>query len=227
MIPVVGVPHLNHPELLATMLDSIDAEVGRLIIVDNATTEADGAPDRDGAEIVQPGWNLGVAASWNLVLKVAPDSPWWALVNNDVEFAPGDLARLADFMDAAHGPAIGMLVEFGAFAFNRAALARLGYFDENYAPIYAEDADWRRRADLAGVPAVALESRTRHAGSMCFRDGPRMRDNERTYPRNVDYHVRKWGGPPWHEVYTSPFDAGGDLRTWTLDPERLREQAWE
>lgn len=232
MIPILVVPHLNHPELLAEMLGSIDVPVGRLVIVDNAMSEEDSAYAVEASfpantEVVQPGWNLGVAASWNLGIKVAPYAAWWAFANNDVTFAPDDLARLAEFMDAAHRPTIGMLVEFGAFAINAACLERIGWFDENYHPIYAEDADYRHRAELAGVDTAELPSTTRHAGSMCFRDGPRARDNERTYPANVAYHVAKWGGPPWHEVHATPFgDPKADIGEWKLDVRRLRDQAW-
>lgn len=230
MIPVLGVPHLNRPELLAAMLASLDVPVDRLVIVDNARTDADSAISVDlpgeRPRIIDPGWNLGVAASWNLVLKVTPDAPWWAFANNDVTFAPGDLATLVAYMDGADGPTIGMLVEFGAFALNAAALGAIGYFDESYVPVYAEDADYRWRAELAGVPVVTLPSSTSHVGSACWVGTRYAADLARTRPGIDAYHLAKWGGPPWDEVYRTPFDAGGDLRDWRLDPRRLKEQAW-
>jgi hypothetical protein len=48
----------------------------------------------------------------------------------------------------------------------------------------------------------------------------------RSFPKNSEYFVRKWGGTPYHEVYTTPFNAGGDIRSWQLDVDRLAAQRW-
>src|SRR6476646_7004966 len=101
MIPVLAIPVINQPSMLAACLASIDEPVERLIVIDNSGTGALGdvaAAIRPDALIVDPPSNLGVAASWNFAIRTTPDAPWWCLVNADVEFAPGDLARLAAWM---------------------------------------------------------------------------------------------------------------------------------
>jgi GT2 family glycosyltransferase len=239
VIPVLVVPHLNRPELLAAMLASVDDLVGTLVIVDNATRPQDSArvalaQDLPAAvtalelRVITPGFNLGLAAGCNLAMKATPDAPWWMLANNDVVFGAGDLANLAGWMDAHAGaPAVGLLHEFGAVGINDLALEAIGYLDENYHPIYCEDADYLWRARLASATVERIASQVSHVGSACWVGTERAQDNQRSYPDNVRYHRAKWGGGPWAEVYTKPFDTPcGDLRTWTLEPTRLRRQAW-
>lgn len=224
----MGIPVLNRVDLLRKCLASIDYPVGRLVVIDNSGTGKFGdlASDvRYDALIVDPPSNLGVAASWNFTIRTTADAPWWLLANADIEFAPDDLNVLHEWMDAQTGPAIGMLVEFGAFAINAACVETVGFFDENYVPIYCEDTDYRRRCLLAGVPLTTLPSRTTHVGSVSYQ-GKHAPDNARTYPQNVAYYRAKWGGWIGEERYATPFDEGGSVADWTLDLTRLRSLAW-
>lgn len=229
MIPVLSVPVLNRPDLLDRMLATVDVPVGRLYVIDNGDVVEDAKAPADEIRIVRPGFNLGVARSWNLAIEANIEAPWWCLVNNDIEFGAGDLARLAEFMEQP-GPRVGCLLEFGAFGVNAEAMDRVGWFDENYQPIYAEDCDWRWRAKLTGVEVTRLPSSTVHVdgGSLVWRSEARYaQGNARTYPRNVEYHRRKWGGDPWQERFTTPFDDGSDPTLW--DPptvEALRAGRW-
>lgn len=228
MIPVLGVPVLNRPDLLSRMLASIDVPVDRLVIVDNGDCTGD-LPERYWPAVTVPPSNLGVAASWNLIIQASPNAPWWLLVNADVEFGPGDLAWLAAHMAPA-GPRVATLLEFGAFGINGEAVDAVGWFDENFHPIYAEDCDYEWRCRLAGVPIVRVPSGTRHleGGSVTYRSDPALAArNAETYPENIAYYRRKWGGGPrGGETFTTPFDQGGDLRDWRLSLDRLALQAW-
>jgi GT2 family glycosyltransferase len=226
MIPVLGVPILNRPDLLDKMLASIDVPVGRTVIVDNGEV----VDSRDRATVICPGHNLGVAASWNLVIRTTPDAPWWAMVNFDLVFAPGDLARLAEHMDASIGPLgmVALLGTFSAFGIDRAAIDRAGLFDENLYPAYMEDNDFDYRCRLAGVPMAGLPAGLSHDISSTIRSSDAYRrENARTFPLNAAYYQEKWGGPPRSEVFTTPFNAGGDLRSWRLDLNRIAAQSWK
>ena len=218
LIPVLGVPVLNRGDLADRMLESVDVATGETLVILN------GNPDEtrsclSGRDVsyVDPGCNLGVAASWNFIIRARPAAPWWMIVNADIEFGAGDLERLAEVM---HDPApqLACLFEFGAFAINQAAVDKVGWFDENFHPIYFEDNDYRRRCALSGVPIRSLISRTRHDNSSTIASGF-ARHNERTFPTNLDYYVKKWGGPPNHETVTAP-------QTPVLDRRRLVDNAW-
>ncbi|HUX71505.1 MAG TPA: glycosyltransferase, partial [Cellulomonadaceae bacterium] len=86
------VPILTEPERLLGLLRSIDYPVGRVIVIDNgdmidphiAWHEQLGVK----VHVVRLPHNLGVAASWNLGIKCAPLSPYFLIVNHDIEFGP-------------------------------------------------------------------------------------------------------------------------------------------
>ena len=218
MIPVLGVPVLNRGDLADRMLGSVELDVAETLVILNGN--ADETRDHlKGHQVtfIDPGFNLGVAASWNFVIRARPAAPWWLIVNADIQFGAGDLERLADAMDRP-GPRVACLYEFGAFAINAETVDTVGWFDENFHPIYFEDNDYRRRCHLAGVPVVNLISRTRHDNSATIASGY-ARHNDRTFPRNGDYYAAKWGGPPGQETRTTASHVA-------LDRRRLVDNAW-
>jgi GT2 family glycosyltransferase len=222
VIPVLGVPILAHPELLPRMFASVDVDIGETIVVDNGDLFGGSDPD---VTIVRPGGNLGVAASWNHIIKIRPKAPWWAIASFDIEFGPGDLQRLTDHMETVGG--LAMLGGFEAFGIDHDTVRRVGWFDENYVPAYFEDNDYDYRCRLAGVSLVSLPSGMRHQISSTIRGSDSyQRQNAVTFPLNHRYFIEKWGGPPYQERFTTPFDKGGDPRDCTLDIDRLVEQSW-
>lgn len=221
---IIGIPFLNRRDMLDECLDSIDIEA-RVIVIDNGGLCAD-LPDE--IEVIQPPSNLGVAASWNFVIRTTPAEPWWCLLNADTVLASGDLARLATEM-AEPGPRwVGMNGDWRVMGVNAECVETVGFFDESFVPIYCEDADYEYRCSLAGVPWYFLDGGATHAGSATIRsDALCAARNRRTYPENVAYYERKWGGSlRGGEKFTTPFDAGGSVRDWNLDLRRLRELAW-
>lgn len=229
MIPVLAIPVINRPDLFERCVASIDQAVGTLLIIDNSRELGMGdiaeraLPTCVGRLVVtEPPVNLGVAASWNLAIRSYPAGPWWCLVNADVEFAPGDLARLEE---AIRADAITCLLEFAAFGIPGDVIDRLGWFDEDFHPIYCEDTDYRRRAILGGVSIVDIGGSSVHAGSVSYR-GEHRADNARTYPANVAYYIEKWGGWIGQEIHSTPFGLDVPLGYWRLDRERLSTQAW-
>jgi hypothetical protein len=110
---------------------------------------------------------------------------------------------------------------------NDRAIEQVGWFDESYHPAYCEDCDWEWRAKRVGIEIVDLPSATKHLASQTIADIGRRKSNDRTYPKNKEYHFSKWGGEPREEVFATPFNAGGDP-TVTRAPKlsRLRELSW-
>jgi len=222
VIPVLGVPTLYRYDLLERMLASVDEAWDRLVVIDNGGA----CPQLWKADIVSLPANLGVAASWNLIMKITPGAPWWAIVNDDLEFAPGDLASLCEAM-ADPSPRVITLDGFSAFGINRACVDRVGLFDENFVPAYCEDADYEYRCRLAEVPIIPLTANLTHARSTTIARDDLKAENARTYPLNRTYFGDKWGGDlRGGETFDSPFDSGAGVDEWTLAFARLREQAW-
>lgn len=230
MIPVFGVPFINRTDLFIEMLQSIDEEVGEVVVIDNSP---DGAlRNLEGplnTRVISLRHNLGVAASWNLIMKLTPTAPWWFISNSDIKFAPGELARVSREMDGFSG--VAKLVGLSAFALGREAITKAGWFDENFVPAYCEDVDWDRRCLLAGVEVKDLEegSKTFHAGSAVIGSNKHYQsENNRTYPENVGYYRLKWGGGLFGtvETYSTPFNNGGKQSEWQLDIDRLANLTW-
>lgn len=233
MIHALIVPILNGPEHLSAMLNSIDHPVEQVVIIDNGgvvnwrpamTVSHDHIGD---CAVIQLPSNIGVASSWNLGLQVAPRAAWWLIVNHDIQFASGDLAKI----DAAVQPdeaGIWQAEGFSAFAITPSAIERIGMFDTNFVNGYFEDDDYGYRAGLAGVPIHKVETGIVHRGSSTIYDDPfYMEQNHISFRANDAYYRAKWGGGTHGgEAFTSPFDAGGDLRDLRPSPARTRAYAW-
>jgi GT2 family glycosyltransferase len=168
------------------------------------------------------GENRGLSRTWNdgLLAGYADGADVVIIANDDVEFAPGDVDRLAEAAAAQrdryivscagpHGrygqrmPSHG----FSCFAINPIALEEIGCFDENFFPAYCEDQDYSRRARLAGLhEANCPDTEVFHAGSTAILsdDALRLR-NAYSQALNMRYYRRKWGGDGDHEQYAHPF----------------------
>jgi GT2 family glycosyltransferase len=219
MIPVLGVPILNGPDHLDEMIASIDVPVEKMVVVDNGDVVGDIMPT-----VIKPRTNLGVAASWNFIMKTHPEASWWMISNHDVVFFPGTLKRLADAMSDG---GVAMLGGFAVFAISREVITKVGWFDENYAPAYYEDNDFDYRCRLAGVKIRSLPASLLHQTSSTLREDPEYKaQNGRTFAANKARYLAKWGGEPYREKFTTPFDEGGDFRDCRLDIDRLKEQRW-
>lgn len=224
MIPALVVPVLNRPDLLTNMLLSIDERIEDSVIIDNGDVVVEPWICDTFCVVTMPR-NIGVAASWNLGIKLMPEAPWWLIANSDIQFSPGDLATIAGSVTSE--PGIWLAPWFSCFAINAPAIEKIGWFDESIHPAYHEDNDVRYRAILAGVPIVELQTGITHETSSTINSDVLYADqNSRTFPLNRDYYVAKWGGAPYEETFTTPFNRGGDLRPPQPDLARLRQLAW-
>lgn len=220
---ILGIPVLDHPDLFKRCLDSIDMDV-ELVIVDNSGESMTWGIAPDDAHIIEPVHNIGYAASVNLIIKSTPHEDAWLIANADTEFAPGDLYRLAQATEDYGWVGIR---DWRVFGLTAETVERVGLWDENYHPCYCEDADYERRCSLAGVRWGFIEGETTHVGSVSLR--LHYDDNQRSYPANVRYYCEKWGVPGVRAPggYTSPFDSGAEVSTWTPPSlSRLRRQSW-
>jgi len=221
VIPCLVVPTLNQPERLRAMIGSVDWPVERTVVIDNG-----GKVPMD-IEAIRLPHNIGVAASWNLGIKVTPLAPWWLIVNDDITFGPSDLERLEQTVEPS-AAAIYFMLGMAAFAITRHTVNAVGLFDENQHPAYNEDVEYCRRIDLRGLPRVEVGFTGTHVGSATIMADPVLRAfNGRTHPANDAYYAAKWGGHKLGgETFSTPFNRGGHLGDWRLDLERLRDQAW-
>jgi GT2 family glycosyltransferase len=241
-IPVLGIPHYNRPDLLERCVESIDYPVSKLVIVQNG--EDRDFPlavllKEDVAEkiihIKHP--NVGVAGSWNEIIMLFP-SPWWMLVNNDIQFTPGDLEKMAKAAEA--NPDAGHIYgNHGAswFVVTEHCIRTISLFDFNLRPAYLEDSDHAYRCDLAGLKRITIpdcnaihgeQVRGHMEGSRTVNATPQLQmENSRTHGNNFNYYRRKWGGVNEQETFKHPFN-NPNLPLWAIqyDPDHAAQQQW-
>jgi GT2 family glycosyltransferase len=188
MLPNLIVPVLNRYDLLHKMLESIDYPVRDLLIIDNGKKLGGNLTFKNqhvwSVNVLSMPYNLGVAASWNLGIKLFPHDDRWTFSSNDVVYQPGGLETLSKAressltlaQDAPH---------FHTFAVGEDVVKAVGLFDERFYPAYFEDNDYLRRCQLSGVPVVRLPVAATHANSSTLKSEPRyQRRNTETFARN-------------------------------------------
>jgi hypothetical protein len=230
-LPLLGVPILNRADLLEQLLTSLDHPVEILAIVDNSPPgegtlagELEGIRQRghplvQAIQIARPFCNLGVAASWNLILSSFPEAPCALLANNDVRFAPGVLAAALERIDAGRPQFLPLLPAphaFAAFLLTCRCWDQLGLFDANFHPAYCEDLDYRDRLNacaeidqLDGGFAHAAMSALNGDHSATIHSDPELKRHNRTsYALNRLWYLseRRLGRDPrgsWRRLWLS------------------------
>lgn len=227
MIPVLVTSTMNRPDLLDRLLDSIDVEVGRLLVVDNGRT----GYQREGATVFQPPFqSLGWPGTLNFGIMQTPDAPWWLLVNDDAWFEPGLLHLLTQTVedDLHNERTVVHHHEWTVVALTPLVIERVGLFDEwSFWPLYFDDTDYAYRCSLAGIPVIDgdwcregdighEDARNEH-GATVRSDPALAAANHRTWQINEVKYRGKWGGPPGREQYKTPW--GLDLPLWATKPD--------
>lgn len=170
-----------------------------------------------GSKVVEWPENRGCAASWNVGLKMleaekldfviicSPSCIW----NEDETAFAKEIEKLEkkepSYMYIATGQHV---TDTHAFAITRLGLETIGFFDENFHPVYFEDADYYRRMELAGVDITFVEGLRKSAP---LNRG--VKKDERIWHQYIhsaeklkEYYVRKWGGMPRRERFDTPFN---------------------
>ena len=167
------------------------------------------------------GENRGLAASWNdgLIESQQTRADVMIIANDDISMDRADLRTLSQ--GALTHRDTGVIICQGydgnmhrqqqlqhvVFAINPIAIEKIGYFDENFFPIYFEDTDYSRRCGLAGVTYYdAGPTGIQHRGSTTIKTNSNLyTQNNTTFQKNRDYYIRKWGGEPGKETAVFPF----------------------
>lgn len=212
-IPTMIVPTLNGHKRLSKMIDSIDYPINDLIIIDNGASNRgafelmhiyDNANVNTTHTITLPS-NLGVAASWNLGIKLTPWSQFWCIVNDDVIFEPGALELLKQASDSDNLAFVDSPQPWSAFTIGEGIVDAVGLFDEVFYPAYFEDTDYKARVkEILGDEAlVHTTARIEHFNSSTIGTDPAlMAANHETYRNNavsfqVKQHANNFGVIGW------------------------------
>lgn len=165
-LPLLGVPILNRFDLLERLLNSLDHPVETLAVVDNSDGRGElrerlqdlvqhGHPLIQQIKVATPFGNLGVAGSWNLILRSFPEAAGALLTNNDVLLSSEALSTALasiDWQRPCFLPLLPSPNSFSAFLLTAHTWNLVGLFDDNFHPAYCEDVDYQER--LQAQPQV-------------------------------------------------------------------------
>ncbi|HEY7823683.1 MAG TPA: glycosyltransferase [Acidimicrobiia bacterium] len=146
------VPTLTRHDLLQRMLRSVDGPVDHLVVIDNSGRGVDipDGPWQESTLLVMPS-NLGVAASWNLAIKMAHRDPFVMICSDDMWWPEGAMDRFVEQSAEDRLVVSETWPHWCAFTIGMGVVSKLGLFDEGYYPAYFEDTEYERRMAQGGV----------------------------------------------------------------------------
>ena len=174
-IPVMGFGYNDDPlDFVPRLLRSVDFCVDHLIVVapqrmEGRVKEMINSLNLPANINVEPHffpWRfVGVAETWNYIIRASPDAPWFLICAYDVQFLPMQLEMLSQRFwkrsgnlspgdnvtaNIAHTRWLNMPggKGFNLFALSREVVGNVGLFDENIYPAFWEDRDYLYRVKL-------------------------------------------------------------------------------
>jgi len=201
MIPLLGVPTLTRHDLCDRMLASIDYPVQDLMIIDNKPDGWEPTKPDNVQRIfhIQLPQNLGVAGSWNLIIKCSPFAPSWLIVNDDVMFEPGALETMAGSLRSDALQFMEVQPKWAAFAIGEDVVQKVGLFTELMHPAYFEDNDYERRALAHDVELENISAKVHHDNSSTLESGfdilnyKKFKANQETYEARATAEILTGG----------------------------------
>jgi len=202
------VPTLTRHDRLTQMLDTVDAAIGHLVVIDNSGRGVE-LPDGpwEKMDVLPMPANLGVAASWNLAIRMGHRHPFVLICSDDVLWPAGAMGEFVAMSGEDRLVVSETWPHWCAFTIGMGVVSQVGLFDEGYYPAFYEDKEYERRCAEGGVEVMRgpevdhFNSSTLHTPGAGFE----MR-NEHTFAAN-------------RTLFNSG-ERGG------FDPMRWRMQAW-
>jgi hypothetical protein len=207
---ILGIPTLNRYDLLEGLIASAERGTVRpteYLIIDNGGTYTPSDSAYVSKIFVQrSGRNIGVAASWNRILRRAHSRGEPVVISND-DIVLGEHV-FEEMVGLLHAGGFGLINGYGWALFGQTPRCTeiVGYYDENFYPAYYEDCDYDRRLKLAGVRRRDTENKSEHVGWATSRALGLGSEHDAWLRQNLDYFYKKWGGVPGSEIFTEPFN---------------------
>jgi len=237
MIPVIGTAVVNGVQWLDNLIQSVDYPTKEFVIINNnGREELNQKLDHlakqkhkfiEKITVSHMPRNIGCSGAWNLIIKCYMFANYWIIVNHDIEFPSGYLAKMVEAINEPdigtvhgdEGPSGSNTGGWSLFAIRDWVVENYGLFDENFYPGYGEDCDYEMRLALNPIKRkLSLNIPVKHGGSydygstgsQTWRQDPQLKVkidfarflNEHEY---LDY---KWG-KNWRLV--SPYKTAFDI----------------
>lgn len=203
----IGIPTLNRYDLLSESLTEylmFDFPNTHIFLLDNGN-QAIGIKHKN-LTILRSNDNLGVSASWNVLISLIIGSNSHAFLLNDDVYSGKNEAEISalinkngeeDFFVSYHN--------WASFIVPKKTYERVGQFDVNFYPAYFEDNDYHYRMKQLNMTYY----RTDELNCKVFRNSMTIEkspDVNKNFEKNKSYYVSKWGGEPGEETFKYPFN---------------------
>jgi GT2 family glycosyltransferase len=206
MAHCILIPTINQKQLLLNALDWYLANTSTdIYVLDNGKQGlASGTPRLKIFELEKP---LGVAASWNWLIKKAIKKGHdnFLVLNDDIV-----LKKYPEEIDAIIEGYKGVFLRprpafnWSVFILSKYIFETVGEFDESFERCFYEDNDYEYRMKLLGFPIIFRDelSPDVYNNSESTKANPLLGD----FLGNREYYIQKWGGLPTEEKYDTPFN---------------------
>ena len=201
------IPTINQKELLEQALDYYAKNFPKTkkYIVDNGNQDIERYDENTTIYVSES--NLGVAASWNYLIKKAIEDGHdkFLILNDDIiltldeETISRIICRWTEQFIVCRP-----FYNWCSFILSKTIYDKVGAFDENFKICYFEDNDYKYRMDLQGIQIKYedLLSPEVYNNSMTIKKDPSLNN----FIDNRLYYLEKWGDEPSKEKYIIPFN---------------------
>lgn len=176
------------------MVDSIDYPVKHLLVIDNGGSLTNLQVNRNVKKltVLNMPSNLGVAASWNLGIKLFSKDLHYVIASDDILFLPGALEQISDNCWMDNIWVCDVFPSWQIFGVGQDVIVDVGLFDESIYPANFEDDDYVRRCEHYGVTIDRISVPHVHdAHSTVYSTPETIEHNSRTYESNRQYLLGK------------------------------------
>ena len=162
----------------------------------------------DNTWIFEQETNLGVAGSWNYLVKKAIEKGYeYFLILNDDVILKKDKEWLDKIINMGNPHDFVLCRPFynlSSFILNKTIYDKVGEFDEEFVGSFFEDNDYMYRMRLAGCTIRYNDDLNPdiYRNSMTIQKNPLLGN----YINNREHFIKKWGGLPTEETYKTPFN---------------------
>lgn len=209
----IGIPTLNRRDLLEEALEKylVDFPGTDIYLLDNGQQDLHhwthpGESERL-VQLITCMSNRGVAGSWNELCNwIFHHGHENALILNDDIYWGKNEGQVLTYLSGNPGSSFyGSTKNWCLYLLPKKTFTLVGKFDETFYPAYFEDSDYAYRMKLANCSQLydTFFDPILYRNSMTLQKDRSINDK---FMDNQNYFIKKWGGEPGKEMFSTPFD---------------------
>lgn len=240
-LPNLGLTVYNRYDLLERFFNGIDIHIDKIsVIINNRKLKnekiiSDIQKKFPQTEFLDCGYNIGISASWNLLIKkcLIEGDQFSFISQDDMSFSSGELKKVANHFQNNQDADIITYWGFGLFCVSKRCIEKVGFFDENFYPAYYEDTDYCRRMTLCKENLKIKENKIQaiHGDEQSINGGcttNTVKNGTVCAGVNSLRYTLKWGGTHTNETYITPYNNPNlTIKDWTVDISSILTNRWE